>query len=465
MSSQRQPGESRRRSSLADYEKYLAARGIADDQRPYYLLRLRQFFKALDSQPGAEPSADEITAALVSLGRMRHLDDWQFTQCVDAVRLYVIGFRRLRVGNQVDWVYWRQSARSLEADHTTIAKQSRPEELGHLRVRRGSGPLAGVRRAHRELLVRFVTEIRARGYAFRTEEVYENWVCRYIQFCDGRPPEQCSPDEVSRFLNELVVGANVSASTQNQALNALIFLYKRVLNQELGRLEQFARSKRKQQVPVVLSRSEVKTLLARLDGWQAMMASLLYGTGMRLMECLTLRVKDIDFEYQRIHLYQAKGKKDRFVPLPKRLEAAIRQQIEHVMVLHHEDLEAGYGEVLLPEALVRKYPNAGRELRWQFLFPSGRLSVDARSGVIRRHHLHESGLQRAVKKAAADAGITKRVSCHTFRHCFATHLLESNHDIRTVQELLGHSDVATTMIYTHVLSRPGVSVSSPLDNQ
>ena len=214
---------------------------------------------------------------------------------------------------------------------------------------------------------------------------------------------------------------------------------------------------------MVLTRAEVKRLLAELDGWQLHIASLLYGTGMRLMEGLTLRIKDIDFEYGRIHVCQAKGKKDRFVPLPERLVEELRSRIEKVAALHRQDLASGHGEVLMPEALSRKYPDAARELKWQFLYPSGRLSLDRRSGKVRRHHLHESGLQRAVKMAAARAGITKRVGCHTFRHCFATHLLETSHDIRTVQELLGHSDVATTMIYTHVLNRPGITVSSPLD--
>ncbi len=260
-----------------------------------------------------------------------------------------------------------------------------------------------------------------------------------------------------------MVSGNVSASTQNQALNALIFLYKYALRMPLGELEEFARSKRKKTIPVVMTRTEVKALLGQLNGWQREVASLLYGTGMRVMEVLTLRVKDVDFEYGRILVCQAKGKKDRFVPLPQSLSVGLQEQIDKVSQLHRQDLSAGYGEVMMPEALATKFPGASREFRWQFLYPSGRLSIDARSGVVRRHHMHESGLQRAVKKAAERSGINKRIGCHSFRHSFATHLHESNHDIRTVQELLGHADVSTTMIYTHVLNRPGVKVASPLD--
>jgi integron integrase len=264
-------------------------------------------------------------------------------------------------------------------------------------------------------------------------------------------------------LNYLAVRRHVSASTQNQALNALVFLYQQVLERRLGELEAFARAKRPRNLPVVLSRRETTALLAQMQGTHKLVASLLYGTGMRLLGGLRLRVQDIDFDYQRIHVHQAKGKKDRYVPLPHRLIEAMQQQIHKVEQVHIQDLAAGYGEVVLPDALARKYPHAGRELKWQFLFPSGRFAVDPYSGAIRRHHLHESAIQKAVKRAASACHINKRVGCHTLRHCFATHLLEANYDIRTVQELLGHANVSTTMIYTHVLNHPGIGVFSPLD--
>ena len=447
----------------AEYLNALEQEAIPAKRRQYYVSWVNLFNKALMHRDLTNLDERSITAVLVSFGRRETLQDWQFAQFIDAVRIYLSITLSLHSARRIDWDYWRSSVRTLKSSDAAIGRVSRPEELLRERMKQGRGKLADIRQRHEDLIVRFVTEIRARGYAFKTEQVYEQWVCRYLLYCRGQSPEEAGADAVAGFLNDLVVSGNVSASTQNQALNALVFLYKRVLGSELGQLENFARSKRKKTVPVVLSRPEVKRLLAELDGWQLELASLLYGTGMRVMEGLTLRVKDIDFEYGRIHVCQAKGKKDRYVPLPDQLITDLKHRIESVTELHQQDLEAGYGEVLLPEGLSRKYKQAAREIKWQFLYPSGRLSGEQRSGKIRRHHLHESGLQRAVKRAASQSGITKRVGCHTFRHCFATHLLEANHDIRTVQELLGHTDVATTMIYTHVLNRPGVSVLSPLD--
>jgi len=445
------------------YLHCLGNENIPLKNRTFYVTRLNQFLHASSCQNAAQWDEHEIGRILTLFGRRDDLLDWQFAQLVDAVRIYYACLLKSPAAQRMDWMYWSSSARTIKNDHASTGRESRPEELVRQKIQSGKGALSKIRQKHEELIVRFVTEIRARGYAYKTEQVYEQWVCRYIAFCDGVPPEQAGADAVAGFLNELVVSDNVSASTQNQALNALVFLYKHVVVMPLGQLENLARSKRKKIVPVVLTRPEVRRLLAELDGWQLQVVSLLYGTGMRLMEGLTLRVKDVDFEYARIHVCQAKGKKDRFVPLPHQSIAGLQAQIQIVSVLHEQDIESGHGEVLMPDALAKKYPHAARELRWQFLYPSGRLSVDPRSGRVRRHHLHESGLQRAVKQAAQRSGITKRVGCHTLRHCFATHLLEAGHDIRTVQELLGHSDVATTMIYTHVLNRPGVSVSSPLD--
>jgi integron integrase len=276
-------------------------------------------------------------------------------------------------------------------------------------------------------------------------------------------PERLGAKEVVAFLEYLAVKRNVSASTQSIALTSLVFFYDQVLKHPLGDLGGFVRAKRPKRLPVVLTKDEVSQLLGELKGCYALMGSLLYGTGMRLMECLHLRVQDIDFGYGIIVVRSGKGDKDRRVPLPQKLCELLRQQIVTAQEFHEIDLIKGFGEVYMPHALARKYPNAAKELKWQYVFPSSRLSVDPRSGMTRRHHLHENSLQKAIKDAAKASLIYKRISSHTLRHSFATHLLENGYDIRTVQELLGHADVSTTMIYTHVLNKPGVAVRSPLD--
>ncbi|MER2555309.1 MAG: integron integrase [Thauera sp.] len=313
------------------------------------------------------------------------------------------------------------------------------------------------------MIERLVAVIRQRNYSIRTEEAYRSWTLRFLTFIGDRDPGCAGATDVAAFLETLAVQGNVAASTQNQALNALVFLYGQVLERPLGDMGTFQRAKRPRRLPVVLTQGEVGRLLENIEGTYHLMASLLYGTGMRLMECLRLRVKDVDFDYRQIMVRDGKGQKDRVVPLPDGLIDPLRAHLERVRALHEADVQAGRGEVYLPFALANKYPSAPREWGWQYLLPSGRLSVDPRGGVTRRHHLHENSLQKAVKQAAIRAQLTKPVNCHALRHSFATHLLESGYDIRTVQELLGHADVSTTMIYTHVLNRGGKGVRSPLD--
>lgn len=313
------------------------------------------------------------------------------------------------------------------------------------------------------MINRLVTVIRQRNYSIRTEEAYRSWTERFLAFIGHRDPRTAGAADVVSFLETLAVQGNVAASTQNQALNALMFFYSQALEQPLGDLGSFIRAKRPQRLPVVLTRGEVLRLLDQMEGTYRLMASLLYGTGMRLMECLRLRIKDVDFAYRQIVVRDGKGQKDRVTPLPDKLIEPLHAHLEQVQTLHEADLSQGNGEVFLPSALARKYPNAAWEWGWQYVFPSGRLSVDPRSGTIQRHHLHENSLQKAVKQAAIATRLTKPANCHALRHSFATHLLEMGYDIRTVQELLGHSDVSTTMIYTHVLNRGGLGVASPLD--
>lgn len=305
--------------------------------------------------------------------------------------------------------------------------------------------------------------IRVRHYSKRTEQAYVGWIRRFVIATGRRHPRELGGREVEAFLTRLASDHDVAAGTQNQALAALLFLYKEVLKVDLPWMEDVVRAKRPRRIPAVLSREETARLLAVLDGQPWLMAALLYGTGMRLMECMRLRVKDVDFARNEIVVRDGKGGKDRRVPLPQRLREALAAAVERARVLHVHDVAQGVGEVWLPHALARKYPNAGHELGWQYVFPAPRLSRDPRSGRTRRHHVDESVLQRAIKRAREAAGIDKPATCHTLRHSFATHLLDAGADIRTVQELLGHKDVATTQIYTHVLQRGAGGVLSPLD--
>lgn len=305
--------------------------------------------------------------------------------------------------------------------------------------------------------------IRLKHYSIRTEQSYLGWIKRYILFHKKRHPREMGGEEVTQFLTDLAVQGNVTASTQNQALNAILFLYKEVLKVELPWMDGIHRAKKPSRLPVVFTRAEVKRLLAQLDGTLWLMASLIYGTGMRLMECVRLRVKDVDFHYKQIVIRDAKGQKDRVTMLPESLIEPLRNHLVRVKERYDQDLREGYGRVYLPHALDRKYPNAGREWGWQYVFPARSRSRDPRTKIIRRHHYAEDALQRALKNAIRNAGIIKPGTTHVLRHSFATHLLEDGYDIRTVQDLLGHQDLNTTMIYTHVLQKGGRAARSPLD--
>ncbi|MBI2566596.1 MAG: integron integrase [Candidatus Schekmanbacteria bacterium] len=305
--------------------------------------------------------------------------------------------------------------------------------------------------------------MRTRHYSHRTEQAYLGWIKRFISFHGSRPPADMGEFEINRFLTDLAVRQKVSASTQNQALSALLLLYRQVLNRPVGDLGEVIRARRPQHLPVVMSRGEVKAVLANLTGDKWLEASLMYGTGLRLMECLRLRVQDIDFLGNEMLVRHGKGSKDRITMLPQSLKAPLCEHLKKVRGVHDRDLREGWGSVELPHALDRKYPNASKEWRWQWVFPQESRWQNQKTSEEGRHHVDESLIQRAVRNAAVKAGLTKRVTCHTFRHSFATHLLESGYDIRTVQELLGHSDVKTTMIYTHVLNRGPAGVRSPVD--
>ena len=306
-------------------------------------------------------------------------------------------------------------------------------------------------------------KIRLKHYSIRTEQAYVDWIRRFILHFGKRHPRELGAAEVEAFLTHLAVAGKVAASTQNQAKSALLFLYREVLEAELSWLDNVERAKAPKRLPVVLTREEVHGVLVRLSGTHWLIASLLYGAGLRIMEGLRLRVKDVEFSRKEILVRDGKGFKDRVTMLPAALAAPLAEQLKRVKALHEQDLAAGRGAVYLPYALERKYPNASRDWAWQYVFPSANLSEDPRTGIERRHHLQDQAVPRAMRQAVRDAGVNKPATPHTLRHSFATHLLEGGYDIRTVQELLGHADVSTTMIYTHVLNKGGRGVTSPLD--
>ncbi|MEZ5537690.1 MAG: integron integrase [Thiolinea sp.] len=448
-----------------NYTLFLVKHGVNKRHVAWYVFRTQQYIAAFPEQNVRSHTAEEIDQFLNKLGMDTRLKAWQFVQAVDAIRILFCLALKISWAQNFDWEYWKSSAKELEADHATVARDY-TDALAELE----QPPPETEERCSHELYQRYqpalaevVRVVRLKNYAMKTEKNYRSWIARFFYF--HKPDDVCSLGvaEVKQYLEYLALKRNVSVATQKQALNALAFLFNQVWQKPMGDLGEFVGAKRPRRLPVVLSRDEVKRVLQQIHGKHHLMAGLMYGGGLRLMECMTLRILDVDFDYNQLIIRNAKGFKDRVVPLPGKYQEALKQQIQFVTHLHHRDLKAGYGEVYLPDALARKYQGASKDLRWQYLFPSTRIGADPRSGVLRRHHLHETSLQKIIRKAVKKAGITKRATSHTFRHSFATHLLEAGYDIRTVQELLGHSDVSTTMIYTHVLNKPGISVKSPAD--
>jgi len=446
------------------YIENLRKRKVKEGAQRWYVKRSEDFIKAAQGRKLLDHSAEDISRYLEQQGRKQGLQGWQFLQIVDAIQI-LLETAQAPAGVQVNWEYWRNSAQGLADSHPTIARTG---GILPTATPPGRAPLLdAVRDRYGGALDELVAVVRQRNYSIRTEQAYLSWVCRFLLFVGEKEIAAMGEGDIVAFLQDLAVRGQVAASTQNQALNALIFFFTQTQKREIGNLGDFVRAKRPRRLPVVLSRAEAVRLLTELEkisGLHYLMAALLYGTGMRLMECVRLRVQDVDFDQNMIVVRNGKGQKDRVVPLPKSLRERLASHLGDTRRLHQEDLGQGLGDVFLPDALARKYPNAAREWIWQYVFPSGRLSQDPRSGETRRHHIHENGLQKSIKSAAMAAAITKRVNCHALRHSFATHLLESGYDIRTIQELLGHADVSTTMIYTHVLNRGGSGVVSPLDS-
>jgi len=448
------------------WDKYIAKTvtyDVPERARMWYVKRVEHFIKSFPETRLQSISSDDLTNYLKEIGRKSDCQDWQFRQVVDALQILFVDIVESQWSVDFDWQDWMGRSQELPTTHGTIARIPDAEMLAVSSS--GSVSVKQCREQFSNLIDRVVAEIRLRQYSIRTEQSYIDWVVRFLLFSKCKTEADLSVGQISAYLEHLAIKRNVAASTQSQALNALVFLFKQILNIPVEEKIDFKRAKKPKRLPVVLSRNEVTRILSGIkNDLHRLMASMMYGTGMRLMECVRLRVCDVDFDYGQIMIRSGKGNKDRVVPLPEKIVASLRKQIDYVSVLHEEDLEAGYGEVFLPGALAKKYQNAAKELRWQYVFPSVKLSVDPRSKKVMRHHLHENNIQKSVKKASNEIGVQKKVNCHALRHSFATHLLESGYDIRTVQELLGHADVSTTMIYTHVLNKGGRGVKSPLDD-
>lgn len=448
------------------WEKYIEktnAYGVKSEVARWYVRHVERYINAHKDIRLSTHTGVDLDLYLDEIGRNSRLKDWQFRQVIDALKILFIDMVQADWAVTFPWQERMDAAQSLPDRHPTVMESNYcacPSDIDS----HSSDIVNEVYSLFPDVFDRLVTVIRTRQYSIRTEQAYSTWVVRFIRFNNNRHPAELGGADIVRYLEYLVVKRNVSASTQGQALNALVFLYRWVFERSMEDMGEFMRARKPRKLPVVLSRDEAKKVLGNISNeTHRLMAGLMYGCGLRLMECVRLRVQDIDFDYQQIVVRNGKGNKDRVVPLPVKAVDRLRQQIKQVRIKHEKDLKAGCGEVYLPAALARKYPNAARELKWQYLFPATKVSADPRSDKLRRHHLHENNVQKSIKTAGECAGIQKRITSHVLRHSFATHLLASGYDIRTVQELLGHADVSTTMIYTHVLNRPGVSINSPLD--
>jgi integron integrase len=444
------------------YFRVLQELGVEAPRRPFYVHWVRRFFNT--QQKGkrrGELGRGEIETFIQALTADPGVADWQVARARDALEVYYEQFRGIALepvrtkagkskkGGDMPKASDRIPAPRVLNQPSTIPEPERPKPARKV-------DLAALEKATRVAL-------RTEHYALKTERAYVQWIRRFVGYHRGRRPSHMGEGEIHQFLSHLAINERVAASTQNQALNAIVFLYRKVVKKEVGDFSDFPRARRAKRLPIVLSRQEVQTLLSRLDGAEGLVARLLYGTGMRISEALRLRVQDLAFDRNEITVRSGKGDKDRPVPFPASLKSELYQHMDGRRHQYEADRKKGMHEVELPGALARKYPKAPHQWKWQFVFAGTDYSVDPRSGARRRHHMHEVRVQRAVKRAATEAKITARVTPHTLRHCFATHLLEAGQDIRTVQELLGHSDVSTTMIYTHVLNKGPMGVVSPLD--
>ena len=434
----------------------------------WHIRHAEAYIKHFKDKPLSSHSPQNINDYLKNKFRSQVIEDWQLRQIILSIKVIFMDVLSVPWAESFPWDKWFSQTKQIASNHPTISRHASEFDIKTIinsSLDKGQRELfKQVYELYPDHIINLVRVIRLKNYSIRTEHSYIGWFLRFVLYHSLKDPVSLAEKGIAQFLDYLVIDRNVSSSTQAQALCAIVFFYKHVLQYDIDDSIKFLHSKKPKRLPVVLSQNEVSKIFSFIDDkTHRLMANLLYGCGMRLMECVRLRVLDIDFDYHQILIREAKGKKDRIVPIPQKLVSDLKEHLGKVKSLHEEDLKQGLGHVILPGALARKYPNAETEFRWQFVFPSSRISKHPPTGKFYRFHTHESNLQRHIRQASKKSGINKRVSCHTLRHSFATHLLEKGYDIRTVQELLGHSDVSTTMIYTHVLNKPGVSVVSPLD--
>ena len=447
-----------------DYTTAVIAEKVSNKEVVWYVKSAEYYVKTHQNIKLKDQVAEDVVAYFVRALKNHNFTEWQYAQIVDSVRILFQKIVKSPWATEFPWEDWKEP-------HLNF-----PEKIEHYSPDDGIWKAVVEKEDFRDSLKglkcmemfdkyfeKLRTEIRKKHYSIRTEQTYETWLARFLTFHDHKDPIFLSASKVGEYLDYLANVRKIAASTQNQALCSLVFFWKHVLNMELADFGEYEYAKTPKRMPVVLTRDEVTSLLSEMSGTNKLMAGLLYGAGLRLMECVRLRVKDVDFATGQIMIRDGKGQKDRVTVLPKAYAGMLNEHLVKVKELFETDRAAGIDGVYLWPSIERKYPNIATEWGWQYVFPAANYSTDPRSGKIRRHHISENGLHKSVKDAANKTGLVKQVSCHTLRHSFATHLLESGYDIRTVQELLGHSDVSTTMIYTHVLNKPGLAVKSPAD--
>jgi integron integrase len=443
-----------------NYIAQLEAHQIKPSLYPWYVRHCETFIRKNPDTRLKQHTKDSVQQYLKSLVNDPKLPAWKRKQQIDAIG-YLFKSIHAPLYKRVDWAYWSSSCTDLPADHTTLYVQKRTENKRN--TPKPSTELLDENRITDET-AKLISAIRRKNHSIRTEKTYCDWLTKFLRYHGNKPVDDLNPNDVVSYISYLAVDRGLSPGTQSQALNALSFYFKQVRDQELGDISHFIRARPRQKMPVVLTKNEVAQILEKAEGMQKLVISLLYGAGLRLMEAIRLRVQDIDFGYCQIIVREAKGNVERVVPLPAKLIEPLQQHLKEIRRIHEQDISDGFGSVIMPPALAKKYGSSSAHWVWQYVFPSLKLSVDPRSGATRRHHINETTIQKRVRNIARELEIPKRVSCHTFRHSFATHLLEKGMDIRTIQQLLGHKDVSTTMIYTQLANFSNGKTSSPLDD-